>query len=105
MQSVSAVFAFVKMIPREFLTQELRIVETANFTSAFYAFRNIYCLGSVRFVYALQGWIYLVRNTVILWDIITIQNKCFLFEYILKVIYSCDGKAELPATIILVFLI
>ncbi len=37
--------------------------------------------------YAHQGCIYLIKNTVktvILWNIITIQNNCFLFEYILK---------------------
>ncbi len=36
-------------------------------------------------------------NTVILWNIITIWNNCFLFEYFLNVIYSCDGKAELSS--------
>ncbi len=34
-----------------------------------------------------RGWIYLIQNTVkalILWNIITIYNKCFLCEYLLK---------------------
>ncbi len=34
---------------------------------------------------------------VILWNIITIVNNCFVFSIFLNVIYSCDGKAELSA--------
>ncbi len=36
---------------------------------------------------------------VILWNIITILNNCFVFSIFLNVIYSCDGKAELSAAI------
>ncbi len=53
------------------------------------------------FSYVPQGCIYLIKysKTVILWNIITISNNSFLFEYILdrililKNIYSCNGKA------------
>ncbi len=39
----------------------------------------------------------------ILWNIITIKNNCFLFEYIKKkVIYSRNGKAEFSAAFTLV---
>ncbi len=49
-------------------------------------------LGSVRFIFiqvssAHQGCIYLIKNTVKtvkLWNIITILNSCFLYEYIVK---------------------
>ncbi len=39
------------------------------------------------YLYAHQGCIYLIKNTVksvILWNIITLSNNSFLFEYILK---------------------
>ncbi len=42
-------------------------------------------------------------KTVILLNIITFKNKCFLFKYILKCNVFCDGKAELSETITQVF--
>ncbi len=60
-------------------------------------------LERVRFNFFHQGCIYLIENTVktvIMWNIITIWNNCFLFEYI---IYLCDGKAEFSAATTPVF--
>ncbi len=33
---------------------------------------------------SLKAWIYLIKNTVILWNIITMYNNCLLFYYTLK---------------------
>ncbi len=43
--------------------------------------------------HAYQGSIYLIKCTVILWNII-LYNYVFYFNIFLNVIYSCDGKAE-----------
>ncbi len=46
------------------------------------------------------------KNTVkilILWNIITIQNNCFLFLYIFNSVYFCDGKVEFSSVITPVF--
>jgi len=34
----------------------------------------------------------ILQNTVLLWNMITVWNKCFLCEYILNVFYSCHAK-------------
>ncbi len=38
-----------------------------------------------------QGSIYLIINTVIFWNIISISNKCFYCNIFVNVIYCCDA--------------
>ncbi len=45
-----------------------------------------------------QGNIYLIKNTVKIWNIITIWNNCFLSEYILKYNLFLWYKAEFSAS-------
>ncbi len=53
------------------------------------------------FTSAHQGYIYLIKNkTVILWNIITISNNCFLFEYIVKCNLFLWCKAEFSASLL-----
>ncbi len=40
------------------------------------------------------------KYTVILWNIITTKNNCFLFYHILNVIYSFEYKAEFSASLL-----
>ncbi len=50
-----------------------------------------------------QVCIYLIKNarkTVILWNIITIQNNCFLFVYIVKCHFFLWCKAEFSASLL-----
>ncbi len=45
--------------------------------------------------YAYQAWIYFIKkNTVktVICKTLHYSNKCFIFSYILNVIYSCDAK-------------
>ncbi len=52
-------------------------------------------LGSIRlffFYYAHQGFNSLIKNTVILWNILLFKITVFFFKYIFNVIYSCDVK-------------
>ncbi len=38
-----------------------------------------------------------------LWNIVTFFFNCFVFEYVLSVIYSCDWQTEFSAAITSVF--
>ncbi len=73
-----------------------------NYASELIIINRDYLLGKDSFAH--QGCIYLIKNTVksvILWNIITMQNNCFLFEYILKYNLFLECKSEFLASLLL----
>ncbi len=50
--------------------------------------------------FAHQGCIYLIKNTVKMWQIITIKNGCFLCEYLFNCNWLLWSKAEFSASLL-----